>query len=280
MNKPFFTVIIPALNEEKYLPVLLKSLGKQTYRDFEVILVDGKSTDNTLKVFEKYRDKLPQSKVLIAEKQHPGHQRNIGAKAASGEYLFFIDADCDINETFIEELHVAAIKHKFQFATTYIRADSENSSDKLLMNMANMAQELTRLLDKPFSGGYNTIIKKPLFFKLKGFREDVIINEDVDLAWKAHKIHITPLILRNLTVVFSLRRWRKEGVLPLLRDYAKTTVYSLIRGPVTKKLIKYDMGGHVFEGDKKKSVKLVQLERYLKSMKSIEEKINKLLKDI
>jgi len=48
MTKPFFSIIIPALNEEKYLPHLLDDLTKQTFRDFEVILVDGNSSDATV----------------------------------------------------------------------------------------------------------------------------------------------------------------------------------------------------------------------------------------
>ena len=58
MKKPFFSIIIPTLNEEKYLPHLLADLAKQTFQDFEVIVIDGQSTDQTVpktKLFKSCR---------------------------------------------------------------------------------------------------------------------------------------------------------------------------------------------------------------------------------
>ena len=54
MGKPFFSIVIPALNEEKFLPKLLESLSHQHFCDFEVIVVDGRSKDKTVAVAETY----------------------------------------------------------------------------------------------------------------------------------------------------------------------------------------------------------------------------------
>ena len=67
MESPYFSIIIPALNEEKYISGLLKSLINQTYKEFEVILVDGMSADKTVSVFKKFQNKLPRSQYLVAE---------------------------------------------------------------------------------------------------------------------------------------------------------------------------------------------------------------------
>ena len=101
--KCFFSVIIPTLNEEKFLPKLLKSLGKQTFRDFEVFVIDGGSEDKTEYVFGKHSKHLPSSKFIHSEVKNVGFQRNLGAKNASGKYLVFLDADVDVEQTFLEE---------------------------------------------------------------------------------------------------------------------------------------------------------------------------------
>ena len=62
---PFFSVIIPCLNEEKYLPKLLKDLQGQIDRNFEVIVVDGKSEDRTVEVAKKF-----ECSVLEADKRN------------------------------------------------------------------------------------------------------------------------------------------------------------------------------------------------------------------
>ena len=58
-KKPFFSIIIPALNEEKYLPLLLSDLAKQTMRDFEVVVVDGKSEVKTVVTAKSFAKSLP-----------------------------------------------------------------------------------------------------------------------------------------------------------------------------------------------------------------------------
>ena len=93
MKKPFFSVVIPALNEEKFLPNLLASLASQTDRNFEVIVVDGASKDKTVAVAERYKNKLPSLQVIVGAKARLPLQRNIGANAAHGEWYVFVDAD-------------------------------------------------------------------------------------------------------------------------------------------------------------------------------------------
>ena len=56
--QPFFSVVIPTLNEEKYLPRLLENLSKQTFSEFEVTVVDGSSEDETVKEAKKWQKKL------------------------------------------------------------------------------------------------------------------------------------------------------------------------------------------------------------------------------
>lgn len=276
MLSPYFSVIIPALNEEKYLPVILKALSRQTYRSFEVILVDGQSDDNTIAVFNKFAENFPGHQLYKAAKRNVAYQRNIGGFKADGQFLVFFDADVNISDTFMEELHLASIKKKFKFATTWIDSDTENSLDKVFILLGNLGYELYNVVGKPFAGGYNTVIAKDVFRKLKGFREDQKINEDQDLAMRAFKKKIDVVILPQPRVTFSFRRFRSEGRLTVLRKYAKAVLYYHLRGPITRELFEYKMGGHA-HAKKRKKYDLTKVETYLKSIERLEKKIVKIL---
>jgi len=84
------SVIIPAYNSAKHLPEALDSVFKQTYRDFELVVVDDGSTDDTRKVLDEYKNRIT---YLYQENGGPSKARNAGIRAAKGPYLAFLDAD-------------------------------------------------------------------------------------------------------------------------------------------------------------------------------------------
>src|SRR5690348_11138372 len=99
-----YSIIIPALNEEKFLPNLLTSLASQTKKDFEVIVVDGSSKDKTVSRARSFHKTVPGLRVVISKIASLPLQRNIGAKAAKGEWLIFVDADSILLPYFIERI--------------------------------------------------------------------------------------------------------------------------------------------------------------------------------
>jgi len=86
------SVVVPAYNAEKTLPVLLDSLLTQSCRDFEVIVVDDGSRDDTVSIIEKYNCQL----IQLKENHGPAYCRNLGAQKAQGEILVFTDSDCSV----------------------------------------------------------------------------------------------------------------------------------------------------------------------------------------
>ena len=96
MKKPEWSIVIPALNEERYLPRLLESIRRQDFDDHEVILVDSDSDDNTVDIAKSYG-----CRVLSGKRGNPGINRNIGAKHARGEHIIFFDADVVLPEGFL-----------------------------------------------------------------------------------------------------------------------------------------------------------------------------------
>ena len=117
MNKviPAVSIIIPMYNAERYIGACLDSILAQTFTDFEVIVVDDCSTDNSRAVVESYMqkfnvDKADKLQLLYSEKNSgaPGIPNNKGLSVSRGEYIYFLEADDMISETALEELYPIA----------------------------------------------------------------------------------------------------------------------------------------------------------------------------
>ncbi len=102
MNK--ISVVIPTYNEQNVIGECVKSLSRQTHRDFEIIIVDDGSTDNTLAIAREID--FDAHKVTILEQKHkgPGAARNLAAKHAKGDILVFVDADMTFDKNFLKML--------------------------------------------------------------------------------------------------------------------------------------------------------------------------------
>lgn len=90
MNSPLISCIVPVFNGERYLRQALDSICAQTYRPIEVIVVDDGSTDATAVIVASFGDRL---RYLRQDNQGPPAARNLGIRAAKGEYVAFLDAD-------------------------------------------------------------------------------------------------------------------------------------------------------------------------------------------
>lgn len=90
---PRISVIIPVYNVEKYLSECVNSVLVQDFQDYEMILVDDGSTDNSGKICDEYASKYSQIKVIHKENGGLSDARNFGIKEAQGDYLMFLDSD-------------------------------------------------------------------------------------------------------------------------------------------------------------------------------------------
>lgn len=105
------SVILPVYNVENYLQYAMDSLKKQTYKNFEIILVNDGSTDNSGKLCDKYSEKYSNVKVFHKENGGLSDARNFGVKKAKGEFITFLDPD-DYLEAYSLEL-LAGIQEKY-----------------------------------------------------------------------------------------------------------------------------------------------------------------------
>lgn len=100
-----FSIIIPVYNVEKYLPKCLDSVINQTNQDFEVIVVNDGTPDNSQKIIDEYLERYPDKiKGFIKENGGLSDARNYGISKASGEYIIFLDSDDYIDEHLLEKL--------------------------------------------------------------------------------------------------------------------------------------------------------------------------------
>lgn len=210
------SVIIPALNEEKFIERTLKSVSKQTIPrdDYEIIVSDGKSKDKTVSIAKKYADK-----VVSTKNKSISEGRNDGASLAKGDILVFVDADTRVKKTLLESVirefedkKVAGGFVKYYFDTNNFFIIMVNSVFIVLSFLANIFFPKALIV-----AGVCIIARKKVFDKIKGFNPDLRTSEDYDLMERLRKKG--KFILVNESVYTSDRRLRKMGYLGLLKYY-------------------------------------------------------------
>ncbi|MDP1722220.1 MAG: glycosyltransferase [Candidatus Gottesmanbacteria bacterium] len=246
MKNPLFSVIIPALNEEKFLPHLLESLAGQSQKNFEVIVVDGKSKDKTVAVAKSFEKKLPSLRVLVGEKASLPYQRNLGAKHAHGSWYIFVDADTValpyLIQRCIDHIHTM----KAPFFTSWFRADSEEIKDAILILLNNIVIEGYILVKRPWSPGPFVVVRKDIFDRVGGYDEQKAFGEDHDFSTRLYKKHVPLSVLREVLCVYSLRRYRKQGMLGAMGAYIYSAISVLLTNKSPDGVPGFIMGGQLY----------------------------------
>ncbi len=244
--KPFFSIVIPTLNEEKYLPKLLSDLYRQKEKDFEIIVTDSFSKDQTKKSIDLYRNNLTLDFILTRQK-NVSAQRNYGAKKAQGDFLIFLDADARINASFLEKIKKYINKKKGLLFLPYLMPDREYKQYKPLFDLGNILVELSQSLPKRFSLGGSIIIERNFFNLIGGFNDELYLSEDHELIQRAGSWGVTLKFIKETRVYFSLRRMKKEGQIKFFYKYFIATARRLFSGEIKDKIFEYQMGGQLYE---------------------------------
>ena len=204
--KPFFSIIIPTLNEEKFLPGILKDLEKQKEKNFETIVVDSFSTDKTKQIALSFSKSL-----RLRFKQHRekkvAAQRNNGAGLAKGGYLIFFDADVRVSPSFTKRAKRIVVKRKGLMFLPYVSPDNEHKQYEPLFDLVNLLVELSQNLPKKFSLGGTMIIENDFFKLIGGFNEKLFISEDHELLQRASRWGIRVKFIKEmpLSIIFLIK---------------------------------------------------------------------------
>ena len=103
LASPFFSIIIPIYNKERYISKCLCSINEQTFCSFEVIIINDGSTDNSQAILDQISDE--RFHVISINNQGVSNARNIGLDHAKGEYILFIDADDYISVSYLQTIY-------------------------------------------------------------------------------------------------------------------------------------------------------------------------------
>lgn len=227
------SIVIPALNEEHYLPRLLDSILEQSYTDYEVIVADARSIDGTAAAARRYG-------CRVVPGGTPAQGRNAGARLARGSYILFLDADVLLEKTFLSDLLHSVGQRRLDVASGFVTPDSGKPLDRVLVTGSNWYCFLIQKLS-PHGSGFYILATKPLHNRIGGFREDLFLAEDHDYLRRAAR-QGRFAYLRHPRVIFSVRRFDKEGRWGLVWKYFILEIYKAFKKEIKTTIIPYDFG--------------------------------------
>lgn len=221
MHKPIISVIVPTLNEEKNIGYLLKSLEKQTFSNFEVIVVDGGSKDNTLKEVAKYPLNIT---IIVLDDAREFFSRDYGAKSAKGSILVNTCADVTFPPDLLEKVYERFEKNKKMIALSGIYIPYDTSLiGRLLYRLYNAYRFILAKLGYYFLAGTNFhALRKDFFKKLGGFggenirADGLMLRKIVDIYGYGNK---KIKFFSDMCVLISTRRMKKKGMRGFIRHY-------------------------------------------------------------
>ncbi|MBN1625961.1 MAG: glycosyltransferase [Deltaproteobacteria bacterium] len=227
------SIIIPTLNEELFLPLLLNSIKRQSFKNYEVIVADAHSSDNTVRIAE-------QSGIKVVEGGMPARGRNKGARAARGQFLFFLDADVILPEEFLHRAYDEMQERYLDLSTCEVEPLSELHIDRVLHKLANLSIRMGQYTS-PHAGGFCILSTKRLFERVGGFNESLAMAEDHDYVKRASRFR--PLrVLDSTKISVSVRRLEKEGRAVLVNKYLQVELHRIFKGELKTNVIEYEFG--------------------------------------
>lgn len=208
-NKIAISVIIPVYNVERYLKKCVSSVLNQTFKDYEIIIVNDGSTDNSQNIIDSFVDINPQQiKAFIKENGGLSSARNYGIKKANGKYITFLDSDDYIDFDYLETLYKVA---------------EENQSDMVCGGQRKVADNdsVIATLKYPLDKNPNTILRR-LNISGKLYRKDYI--ERLNLEFAVGKTYEDdPFNLRAIFMANNLKLISYEGYNQLVREGSITS---------------------------------------------------------
>lgn len=237
IDNPLVSVVIPALNEEKYLPRCLESLTKQSYKNLEIIISDGHSTDNTVDIAKKFK-----AKVVINPHPTIPSARQRGVEASRGEIIVGVDADTyyppahiqHIVEDFLKDEKIVAVGGGARFPAhpwwVHLGWKTVYSISALLSQVGIVG----------YFPAFNFSFRRDAFDKIGGYNTYMDYGGDeFDLRTRLEKVgkiiydpRLSPLSSNRRSKVGFFRFVFKEGLIDYYLSYflAKVFKKTIIKG--------------------------------------------------
>lgn len=188
-EKPLVSIIMPVYNTEKYLSEAMESVLNQTYSEFELLLINDRSTDNSKQICMDYSKKDNRIKLFDnnTDEHGPGPTRNIGLDNAKGEYIYFMDADDWIEKNLLES-SVTRMEESnadiVQFGAVYEHEDGKSDEFVWIGNDAVSKNDIIRDFASFWKNSRQSLWM--YFFrkeKISSIRfESILIGEDISFV--------------------------------------------------------------------------------------------------
>jgi len=231
IDYPFVSIIIPVKNRPEAIAACLQSLGKLHYprEKKEIIVVDDASDDNTPDIVSMF----PVHFISLKEPKRASFCRNFAARQAKGEFLAFIDSDCLADSLWLRELIPVFRDQGVGAVGGMVDASFEKKGldryekVKSSLNMGSWLKSSREGNCFFYIPSCNLLVRRNVFLRLGGFREDLHLGEDVDFCWRLQDAgyHIEYRSVgrvyhhhRNRLMSFCLRRFDYGTSEPLLQQ--------------------------------------------------------------
>lgn len=260
-KSPFFSIVIPTLDEEVYLPLLLGDLSLQTFNDFEVVHVDGGSQDKTIEKAKPWRNKMS-LRTFSHNAKSVAAERNRGASESKGEWIIFMDADDRLSNSFLMDIKnkINLVgdnpKRRFDVFTTLVKLgyiDRKSFQKRMVINFINFFLKNTSKIKTPITLGAMLGIRRAIFDKVK-FDEKNKVSEDSIFVKHCIEAGCRYMVLKTPTYFYSMRRVNSNGAYETIITGFMMNFRYLIGDDFNKSDYGYKMLGGSAYNDKKRKV--------------------------
>jgi glycosyltransferase involved in cell wall biosynthesis len=236
VERPSLSVVIPALNEERHVGLLLSDMLSQTRRADEVIVVDAGSEDGTVSVIGRFP-----GVILLNGTPPVAKGRNLGGRMAGGDVLVFLDADVRLPEGFFESLLEEFEKRRLDVACPlYVPHHQSTPAIRGVHAFFNLLFKFVEGL-LPSGAGHCIAVRGEVFRGSEGF-DPTLKFDDIELIRRLAKGRRFGIVAQRVYV--SDRRYREHGVPKMLLRYLLMSLFFALGKYRWANRIEYEFGKH------------------------------------
>lgn len=206
---PFFSIVVPLYNKDRYITATIDCVLRQSFTDYELLVVNDGSTDRSLELASRYNDQ--RIKIFNQNNQGAAAARNAGIKESTANYICFLDADDAWSENHLETLFHTI--QKFSGAGMYCARYVERTSTGVLIkvNFDGIDDNYEGYVPDFFAASFKkrialtsaVCISKKVFNEIGGFDETISSGQDLDY-WIRIALKYPVVISKRVTVFYTL----------------------------------------------------------------------------
>lgn len=212
---PFISIIIPNHNGEKTIGRCLEAACNSNYSNFEVVVVDDCSTDNSIAIIAPYPSRL----IRLSEHGGASRARNAGAENSKGDVLFFIDADCLLQKDTLAKAASAYMKNgpEVIIGGTYTLLPYDQNFFSIFQSIFIHYSETKNIQNPDYIATHAMLIQAEVFKKSGGLNEEFMpILEDVEFSHRlkrmGYRLRMEPDIQVQHIFNFTLKKSFRNGI--------------------------------------------------------------------